>query len=171
MNAYKGLLDSLPADQKRLAKEQLSLLKGLSHPHLCRIDDVTDSNGPLSVACEFLGDNLNNCLRIQSRTWSHEELALHFLGLVAALGKTQEMVGTTQGFAHGRLSLEALYLDYPGNKVKIVGFGGFSGYPEDSTQACSRLLPPYHSPEIRQRVHFNAYKADMWALFSRTRDY
>lgn len=158
------MLDSLPADQKRLAKEQLSLLKGLSHPHLCRITEVTDSNGCLSVACEFLGENLNTCLRSQTRTWSPEELALHFLGFVAALGKTQAMVGTIQGLAHGRLSLEALHLDYAGNKMKIVGFGGFSGDPEDSTQACSRLLSQYHSPEIRQRVHFNAYKADMWAL-------
>ena len=164
MNAYKPLLELLTPDQKRLAKEQLSVLKGLPHPHLCRIDQVTDSNGPLSVVGEYLGDTLNTCLRKQERTWACEELALQFLGLVAALGKTQAMVGTTQGFAHGRLSLEALHLDYEGNKIKIVGFGGFSGNPEDSTQACSQLPPQYHSPEIRRGVHFNAYKADMWAL-------
>lgn len=99
----------------------------------------------------------------QSSTLEDEELARQFLGIVAGLSKTQSKVSTRQGIAHGQLMLDALYLDGEA-KMKVVGFGRFSGYPEHCAHPCPELTPVYRSPEIKESQPFNAYKADLFAL-------
>lgn len=158
MDAYMPLLQALPLAQRLLAKEQLTILQKLPHPYLCRIDQVTGSDASLSVSCEYLR-NMSYTL-----SWSDEELAKQFLGVVAALSMIQTKVRNTQGIAHGRLSLAALYLDYEGRKVKVVGFGAYNSDPGLFASACSQLPLQYHSPEIKQGLGFNPFKADMWAL-------
>jgi len=164
MNAYMLLLQTLPENQRDLAENQLLILQNLKHPYLCRIDEVTGSGASLSVSCEPLGSSLHMRHRNGDLTWDNEELAKQFLGVVAGLGKVHEKVAITQKLAHGRLSLEALYLDYAGKNVKIVGFGGGNNEPEQYAEVCSQLPLQYRSPEIKQGQAFDLCKADMWAL-------
>jgi len=161
MNPYSAFLDTLSGHQCLAAKIQLGTLKEVLHPHICRVLEVVDS--PLSVRCEPPGTNVLRLYQAQSSTWNDDSLTKQFLGVVAGLSKTQAKVNLIQKIAHGRLSLEALYVNEE-STIKVVGFGTFNGQPEHCPVGFSQFSPQYCSPEIKENQVFNVYKADLWAL-------
>ena len=163
MNVYSPFLRSLTPSQRLAAKVILTSLQEVNHPHICRVLGVVDSPSELSVRCESEGPSVLQLHQAQSSSWRDEDLARQFLGIVAGLSKTQSKVSFRQRIAHGQLMLEALYLDGE-EKMKVVGFGTFSGSPENCAYPCPQLSPVYRSPEIKERKPFNAYKADLFAL-------
>lgn len=163
MNPYSAFLDDLPGSQRPTTKPQLISLKEVLHPHICQVLEVVDLPIKLSVKCEPPGTSMLQLYQAHSIPLDDSSLTRQFLGIVAGLSKTQVKVETTQRITHGRLSLEALFLNEQGT-MKVVGFGTFNGVPEHSPGSCSRCLQEYRSPEIKEDQIFNVYKADLWAL-------
>jgi serine/threonine-protein kinase len=141
--ALKFLPPHLAGDPDRLARfrKEVALARRVSHPHCCRVYDLTGTAGPPFLSMEYIdGESLDALLRRVGRL--PEEKAVEVARqLCQALAAVHE-----QGLLHRDLKPANVMLDGRG-KVRLTDFGLAAAAADLSATELRSGTPQYMAPE------------------------
>lgn len=153
-------------DKTRLGKDlprvklEISALKSLSHPNVCKLYQVIDTETHCYVVMEYCaGGELFDHIVEKSRLGEMES-RMFFRQIVSAVSYVHG-----RGYAHRDLKPENVLLDKEQN-LKIIDFG-LCAKPQggmDSLLLTSCGSPTYAAPELIQGVKYHGSEVDVWSM-------
>lgn len=153
-------------DKAKLGKDlprvklEISALKALSHPNICKLYQVIESESHCYVVMEYCsGGELFDHIVDKSRL-SEMESRMFFRQIISAVSYLHE-----SGYAHRDLKPENILLDKEQN-LKIIDFG-LCAKPQggmDSLLLTSCGSPTYAAPELIQGVKYHGSEVDIWSM-------
>lgn len=153
-------------DKTKLGKDlprvklEISALKTLSHPNICKLYQVIESESHCYVVMEYCsGGELFDHIVEKSRL-SEMESRMFFRQIISAVSYLHD-----SGYAHRDLKPENILLDKEQN-LKIIDFG-LCAKPQggmDSLLLTSCGSPTYAAPELIQGVKYHGSEVDIWSM-------
>src|SRR5262245_16997786 len=154
--ALKFIHAALARDATRLARlhEEVRIARQVSHPHVCRVYDIGESDGQVFLSMEYVdGEDLAASLRRIGRP--PEERALEIARqLCAAVAAAHE-----RGIVHRDLKPANVMLDGSG-RVRVMDFGIATAGHDATSRAGT---PAYMAPEQRAGLPATA-QSDIYSL-------
>lgn len=153
-------------DKTKLGKDlprvklEISALKSLSHPNICKLYQVIETETHCYVVMEYCaGGELFDHIVEKSRL-SEMESRMFFRQIISAVSYLHD-----SGYAHRDLKPENVLLDRDQN-LKIIDFG-LCAKPQggmDSLLLTSCGSPTYAAPELIQGVQYHGSGVDIWSM-------
>lgn len=153
-------------DKTKLGKDlprvklEISALKNLSHPNICKLYQVIETESHCYVVMEYCsGGELFDHIVEKSRL-SEMESRMFFRQIISAVSYLHD-----NGYAHRDLKPENVLLDREQN-LKIIDFG-LCAKPQggmDSLLLTSCGSPTYAAPELIQGVKYHGSEVDIWSM-------
>ncbi|VVC39466.1 Protein kinase, ATP binding site,Protein kinase domain,Serine/threonine-protein kinase, active site,KA1 [Cinara cedri] len=153
-------------DKTKLGKDlprvklEISALKTLSHPNVCKLYQVIETESHCYVVMEYCsGGELFDHIVEKSRL-SEMESRMFFRQIISAVSYLHD-----SGYAHRDLKPENILLDKEQN-LKIIDFG-LCAKPQggmDSLLLTSCGSPTYAAPELIQGVKYHGSEVDIWSM-------
>lgn len=159
-------LDSLPPKDKRLAEQEVGILRSLNHKNIVRFYDyfeVKDSNW-LGVVMEYCDQgDMRHVLKERSKSKifiPEEQVMCWFTQIADALRFIH-----AHRVIHRDLKTSNIFLKGPFPHTCLVGDFGISRILEETLAAAQTVIgtPYYLSPELCKREPYS-YKSDIWSL-------
>ncbi|XP_050542593.1 maternal embryonic leucine zipper kinase-like [Daktulosphaira vitifoliae] len=153
-------------DKNKLGKDlprvklEISALKSLSHPNICKLYQVIETESHCYVIMEYCsGGELFDHIVEKSRL-SEMESRMFFRQIISAVSYLHE-----NGYAHRDLKPENVLLDKDQN-LKLIDFG-LCAKPQggmESLLLTSCGSPTYAAPELIQGVKYHGSEVDIWSM-------
>lgn len=153
-------------DKTKLGKDlprvklEISALKSLSHPNICKLYQVIDTETHCYVVMEYCsGGELFDHI-VEKNRLSEMESRMFFRQIISAVSYLHD-----NGYAHRDLKPENILLDKEQN-LKLIDFG-LCAKPQggmDSLLQTSCGSPTYAAPELIQGVKYHGSEVDIWSM-------
>ncbi|XP_054706769.1 maternal embryonic leucine zipper kinase-like [Uloborus diversus] len=150
-----ALGDDLPRVQL-----EIEALKNLSHPHICKLYQVIETESHYFLVLEYCsGGELFDYI-IEKDRLSEKEARHFFRQIISAVAFMHK-----KGYAHRDLKPENLLLDSD-QHLKLIDFGlcakPQSGMQQPLETCCGS--PAYAAPELITGEYYNGNKVDIWSM-------
>jgi Protein kinase domain len=166
--ALKFLPPHLAADADRLTRfrKEVAAARKVSHPHVCRVYDITEHTGQSFLTMEYVdGEDLSSLLKRVGRLPEEKgvEIARQLCGALAAVHD--------QGLLHRDLKPANVMLDGRGN-VRLTDFGLAAAAQDLSASEARSGTPLYQAPEqlagkeVTVRTDVHALGLVLYELFT-----
>ncbi|XP_039254767.2 serine/threonine-protein kinase Nek8-like isoform X1 [Styela clava] len=152
-------MDAMTAEERGAARNEVQILKVLSHPNIIQYYENFLDGTRLVIAMEYAqGGTLYQYLKKQTSLLGEEEVLHLFVQILTALQHIH-----AKNILHRDLKTENILLDRKSRVCKVSDFG-ISKVLTTKTKAMTVVgTPCYISPELCEGKAYNQ-KSDMWAL-------
>lgn len=151
--------------KKKAVQREISCMKQLKHPCICKIYDHFESSKEIFIVMEYVsGISLFQYMRNKGLKAIQTDTARFFIKqLVECIKYMHSQTVTKKAIVHRDLKLENIIVD-DRNNIKVVdfGFGINTVRGEKLRVICG--TPNYMAPEICQRKEYCGFAADIWSL-------
>jgi hypothetical protein len=157
--ALKFLSTALAGDARRLVQfhNEVSVARQVSHPNVCRVDDIGDVNGQLFLSMEYV-DGVDLAAQLGRRGAFSEEAAVDIIrGICAGLAAVH-----ARGVLHRDLKPANIMMTASG-QPKLMDFGIAAVAGEAQGERFSEGTPAYMAPEQIAGAEATT-KSDIFAL-------
>lgn len=130
--------------RRKSVKREIKLMERMSHPNICSLYDVLETNTQLFIVMEYIGgDSLHSYLKSQPNRRLPEKEARRIFRQILGAQKYCHSLCIT----HRDIKLENILLDDNLN-VKIIDYGFSTRIPNERKVKLFCGTPSYMAPEI-----------------------
>ena len=160
------ILDSLSESDRRLAEQEVTLLRSLNHPSIVKFENIVrvQSGSSVGLIMEYCdGGDLRHAIKQQSMHctyFSERQILIWFVQLLDGLRFIH-----ANRIIHRDMKTSNIFLKGPPPFRCLIGDFGISRVLEETLSPAHTVIgtPYYLSPEVVKREPYTI-KSDMWSL-------